>query len=86
VEHTDESSSLAQLDGSDIVYVARIAVPKIITLAVTIGTRFPALKTSLGKVLLAELTPVEMERILAEPCRSGITLLWHPDVKNATRY
>ena len=39
VGHTGESSSLAQLDGSDIVYVARVAVPKIITLAVTIGTR-----------------------------------------------
>ncbi len=30
---THESSSMAQLDGSDIVYVARVAVPKIITLA-----------------------------------------------------
>src|SRR5690349_18931229 len=40
VRHTNESSSLAQLDGSDIVYVARVAVPKIITIAVTVGTRF----------------------------------------------
>ncbi len=37
VGRTGESSSLAQLDGSDIVYVARVAVPKIITLAVTVG-------------------------------------------------
>jgi len=81
VEHTGESSSLAQLDGSDIVYVARVAVPKIITLAVTIGTRFPALQTSLGKVLLAELTPIELERVLAEPGRSGITPLWQPDAE-----
>jgi IclR family pca regulon transcriptional regulator len=66
-----ESSSLAQLDGSDIVYVARVAVPKIITFAVTIGTRFPALQTSLGKVLLAELPPDKLERVLAEPSRSG---------------
>src|SRR5438876_8459247 len=73
VGHTGESSSLAQLDGSDIVYVSRVAVPKIITLAVTIGTRFPALQTSLGKVLLAELPPEELERVLAEPSRSGIT-------------
>src|SRR5215469_14132616 len=73
--HTGESSSLAQLDGSDIVYVARVAVPKIITLAVTIGTRFPALQTSLGKVLLAELPRDELERVLAEPSRSGITPL-----------
>lgn len=79
VERTGESSSLAQLDGSDIVYVARVAVPKIITIAVTIGTRFPALQTSLGKVLLADLSPDELERVLAEPSRSGITPLWKPD-------
>src|SRR5690348_673850 len=78
VGHTGESSSLAQLDGSDIVYVARVAVPKIITIAVTIGTRFPALQTSLGKVLLAELPPDELEQVLAQPSRSGIAPLWRP--------
>src|SRR5437879_3515452 len=79
VAKTGESSSLAQLDGSDIVYVARVAVPKVITFAVTIGTRFPALQTSLGKVLLATLTPDELARTLAEPSRSGITPRWNPD-------
>jgi len=72
VDRTHESSSIAQLDGSDIVYVARVAVPKIVALAVTIGTRFPAMQTSLGKVLLAALPPEEAERVLAEPSRSGI--------------
>src|SRR5438067_2386384 len=85
VGHTGESSSLAQLDGSDIVYVARVAVPKIITLAVTIGTRFPALQTSLGKVLLAELPQDELERVLAEPSRSGVTPLWQPDAEERDR-
>ena len=79
VGRTGESSSVAQLDGSDIVYVARVAVPKIVTLAVTIGTRFPAMATSLGKVLLAALPPGEAERVLAEPTRSGITARWQPD-------
>src|SRR4249920_1662563 len=72
VSRTHESSSIAQLDGSDIVYVARVAVPKIVALAVTIGTRFPAMQTSLGKVLLAALWPEDAERVLAEPSRSGI--------------
>ncbi len=85
VGRTGKSSSLAQLDGSDIVYVARVAVPKIITLAVTIGTRFPALSTSLGKVLLAELSPDTLERVLAEPSRSGITPLWQPAVEERDR-
>ena len=78
VARTRESSSIAQLDGSDIVYVARVAVPKIIALAVTIGTRFPAMQTSLGKILLAALPPDEAERVLAEPSRSGITPRWQP--------
>ena len=78
VARTHESSSIAQLDGPDIVYVARVAVPKIIALAVTIGTRFPAMPTSLGKVLLAALPPGAAERVLAEPSRSGITPRWQP--------
>jgi DNA-binding IclR family transcriptional regulator len=73
VAQTHESSSIAQLDGSDIVYVARVAVPKIVALVVTIGTRFPAMQTSLGKVLLAAMPLAEAERVLAEPSRSGIT-------------
>jgi IclR family transcriptional regulator, pca regulon regulatory protein len=79
VAGTGESTSIAQLDGSDIVYVARVAVPKIVTLSVTIGTRFPALQTSLGKVLLAALPPAEVDRVLAEPSRSGINPRWQPD-------
>ena len=79
VARTRESTSIAQLDGSDIVYVARVAVPKIVTLSVTIGTRFPALQTSLGKVLLAALPLAEAERVLAEPSRSGIAPRWQPD-------
>ncbi|MEU6426870.1 IclR family transcriptional regulator C-terminal domain-containing protein [Microbispora sp. NPDC046973] len=79
VAQTHESSSIAQLDGSDIVYVARVAVPKIVTLSVQIGTRFPAMQTSLGKVLLAALPPAELERVLAEPSRSGIEPRWRPD-------
>jgi IclR family pca regulon transcriptional regulator len=78
VARTHESSSIAQLDGSDIVYVARVAVPKIIALAVTIGTRFPAMQTSLGKILLAALPPDQAELQLAEPSRSGITARWQP--------
>jgi IclR family transcriptional regulator, pca regulon regulatory protein len=73
VMQTHESSSIAQLDGSDIVYVARVAVPKIVALTVTIGTRFPAMQTSLGKVLLAAMPLAQAEQVLAEPSRSGIT-------------
>jgi IclR family transcriptional regulator, pca regulon regulatory protein len=79
VEQTHESTSIAQLDGSDVVYVARVAVPKIVTLAVTIGTRFPAVATSMGKVLLAALDPAALTDVLAQPGRSGIVARWRPE-------
>jgi IclR family pca regulon transcriptional regulator len=72
VARTGESSSMAQLDGSDIVYVARVSVPKLIALRVDIGTRFPAAQTSQGKVLLAALSPARLEAALAEPSRAGL--------------
>src|SRR6476620_327167 len=72
VKRTGESSSMAQLDGSDIIYVARVSVPKLIALRVEIGTRFPAVQTSQGKVLLAALGREELEAALAEPSRAGL--------------
>jgi IclR family transcriptional regulator, pca regulon regulatory protein len=72
VARTGESSSMAQLDGSDIVYVARVSVPKLIALRVEIGTRFPAVQTSQGKVLLAALPAGQVAAALAQPSRSGL--------------
>jgi len=72
VRQTGESSSMAQLDGGDIIYVARVSVPKIIALRVDIGTLFPAPQTSQGKVLLAALSPEHLDAALAVPSRSGL--------------
>jgi IclR family pca regulon transcriptional regulator len=72
VRRTGESSSMAQLDGSDIIYVARVSVPKIIALRVEIGTLFPAQQTSQGKVLLAALSPEQLAVVLEIPSRSGL--------------
>jgi IclR family pca regulon transcriptional regulator len=72
VARTHESSSMAQLDGSDIVYVARVSVPKIVALRVDIGTRFPAARTSQGKVLLAALSEAQVAETLAHASRSGL--------------
>jgi IclR family pca regulon transcriptional regulator len=72
VNQTGESSSMAQLDGSDIVYVARVSVPKIIALRVDIGTLFPAPQTSQGKVLLAALSREELDATLQIPSRAGL--------------
>lgn len=72
VRQTGESSSMAQLDGGDIIYVARVSVPKIIALRVEIGTLFPAPQTSQGKVLLAALPPDDLDAALATASRSGL--------------
>ena len=72
VARTGESSSMAQLDGSDIVYVARVSVPKLIALRVEIGTHFPAAQTSQGKVLLAALPADQVSAVLSQPSRSGL--------------
>jgi len=62
----DESVSAAVLDGDEIVYVARVPTRRIMSVGITIGTRFPARRTSMGRVLLAALAaderpPVEPE-------------------------
>jgi IclR family pca regulon transcriptional regulator len=67
VATTHESSSMAQLDGSEIVYVGRVAVPKIVTIAVAVGTRLPAAATAMGRVLLAGHSPDEIDEVLKAP-------------------
>ncbi|WP_197320226.1 IclR family transcriptional regulator C-terminal domain-containing protein [Saccharomonospora sp. NB11] len=61
-----ESSSVSVLDGTDIVYVARVAVSRIMTVSIDVGTRFPAHATSMGHVLLAGLGEDELAAYLDE--------------------
>ncbi len=56
-----ESSSVSVLEGTDIVYVARVAVSRIMTVSINVGTRFPAYATSMGHVLLAGLAEADLE-------------------------
>jgi len=48
-----ESSSLAMLDGHEIVYVARSATRRILSIGISVGTRLPAACTSMGRVIVA---------------------------------
>ncbi|GAA0598566.1 IclR family transcriptional regulator domain-containing protein [Streptomyces crystallinus] len=59
VARTGESASMAVLDGADIRYVARVPTVRIMSVDITVGTRFPAYATSMGRVLLAGLAPGE---------------------------
>jgi IclR family pca regulon transcriptional regulator len=59
-----ESSSLSALEGNDIVYLARSATRRVMSVGLSIGSRLPAYCTSMGRVLLASMTPKELASYL----------------------
>jgi IclR family pca regulon transcriptional regulator len=65
VEEIHESSSVSVLDGHDVVYVARVPTRRIMAVSISVGTRFPAFATSMGRVLLAGLEPEALDTVLA---------------------
>ncbi|HEY3872974.1 MAG TPA: IclR family transcriptional regulator C-terminal domain-containing protein [Actinocrinis sp.] len=64
VRQVHDSASVAVLDGEDIRYIARVAANRIMSVDITVGTRFPAYATSMGRVLLAGLSPAGRARYL----------------------
>ncbi|MFI5065847.1 MAG: IclR family transcriptional regulator C-terminal domain-containing protein [Streptosporangiales bacterium] len=64
-EELHESCSVSVLDGDDIVYVARASANRIMTIALTVGTRLPPYPTSMGRVLLAALPEAELDAHLS---------------------
>ncbi|MGI6247567.1 MAG: IclR family transcriptional regulator domain-containing protein [Pseudochelatococcus sp.] len=72
-----ESTSVSILDGDEIVYVARAAQRKVMSIALMPGSRLPAYCTSMGRVLLAALPEDEASRRLARSplaARTALTL------------
>lgn len=72
-----ESSSASILDGDEIVYIARAAQQKVMSIALMPGSRLPAHCTSMGRVLLAALPEEEARRRLGPaplPARTPLTL------------
>jgi IclR family pca regulon transcriptional regulator len=63
-QQVNESSSVSILDGADIVYVARVPMRRIMTVVISVSTRFPAYATSMGRVLLAGLDPDALNSVL----------------------
>jgi IclR family pca regulon transcriptional regulator len=72
-EQVRESSSIAVLDDTEIVYLARVPTKRIMTVSIGLGSRFPAYQTSLGRVLLAELPDETIRDVYARSDRSGAT-------------
>jgi len=72
-EKTNESSSCAILDGAEIVYVARAATRRIMSVGLATGSRLPAYCSSLGRVLLAALPEAEAHHLLNAMKREKLT-------------
>ncbi len=63
---TAEASEGSILDRGDIVYVVRVPGPALMTISVNIGARRPAHATAMGRVLLANLPPADLDNYLAK--------------------
>jgi len=72
-DETGDSSSMAVLSGHDILYLAHVSTNRRIRLGASVGTRFPAYATSLGKVLLAYQGEAAIEAYLAEAALEPLT-------------
>lgn len=64
-EQLHETTSLAVLEGDDIVYVARIGPRRVIASGLTVGTRLPAYLTSHGRIQLANLPDDQLDAYLS---------------------
>lgn len=75
VDKIDESCGLAVLDGTDVVYIARVPPTHVYTIPVQVGMRMPAFINAMGQVLLAELSESELDAFFRQA-----------DLKKLTRY
>jgi IclR family pca regulon transcriptional regulator len=63
-ERFHESCSAAILEGTEIIYVARIPARRIMSAALAVGSRLPAFHSSMGRIQLGFLDEVEVWRRL----------------------
>src|SRR5688572_26666497 len=70
---TGDSAALSVLDGLEIVYIARASVRTLLRLEAHVGSRFPAYPTSMGRVLLAGLSPERLQDYLARASFKALT-------------
>lgn len=68
-----QSTSVSVLDGTDVVYIARQETTSIMRINITVGTRFPAYATSMGRVLLAGLDDAAVEEYFANADLAEVT-------------
>jgi IclR family pca regulon transcriptional regulator len=62
----NESCSLAVMDDNEVLYVARSATSRIMSVALNTGSRLPAYCTSLGRIMLAHMPEEQLDAYLAK--------------------
>jgi IclR family pca regulon transcriptional regulator len=65
------SISVGVLDGVDVRYIARINAPSALMVAIRVGSRIPAHRTGLGRILLAALPQHELDAYLSDAGRAS---------------
>jgi IclR family pca regulon transcriptional regulator len=69
-----ETASVAVLDRDQVVYVMRVPTRRLAgAVPISVGTRLPAYPTSMGRVLLAALSPKELEQYLSRVRLDALT-------------
>lgn len=63
-DFVSETATLEVLEGENVLILDEVAGPSLVGTTASIGTRWPAHATSTGKVLLADLSPAERNRVL----------------------
>lgn len=64
---TDTTVSLGMLEGTDVVYGARVSHREVLSVGFQIGQRLPAHATAIGKVLLSFLSDAEVSALYSSP-------------------
>lgn len=80
-EQIKQSTSVSILDHTDIVYIARAAQSRVMSIALMPGSRLPAYCTSMGRVLLAALPEAEARQILEASTREERTAFTKTNVE-----
>ena len=80
VQQFGDASSIGTLDGEAVIYIAHSSVQRARRAAATIGARYPAYATSLGRVLLAGLPDDQLEAYFARVKPTALTSLTVTDV------
>jgi IclR family transcriptional regulator, pca regulon regulatory protein len=73
VKQVHESCSVSELDGDDVIYIACVPTKRIMTVTISVGTRFPAYATSMGRVMLAAQPADQLDEYLQSVSLRGLT-------------